>query len=365
VRILFDGSIFSSPQTGGIRRYFTNLMTRLPDDVEPWITTTHAPGLHFPRHPHLRVRRFGGFRPRKLSALAERFFFRRLERRTTFDLAHPTYYYLLSRRRLADYRCPAVITVHDMIGELFPHGTRAGEIETAKKRWAVADAERVICVSHNTKRDLMRLFGTPEEKIRVVYEASQLSFDMTTGKEQIPERPYFLFVGSHSPAYKNFSRLLRSLVQVKARYKDVLLCVVGPSLSESELVTIDELHIASDVVPHGQVDDAHLAKLYRHAVALVYPSLYEGFGIPPLEAMACQTAVIASDRSSIPEVVGDAALLVDPESEDELAEAMISLLEDRSQREELIRRGREREKLFSWDKMTAEIYEIYRDILQR
>jgi len=117
------------------------------------------------------------------------------------------------------------------------------------------------------------------------------------------------------------------------------------------------------VVHPGRVDDAQLATLYHHSVALVYPSLYEGFGIPPLEAMACETAVIASSCSSIPEVVGDAALLVDPESEDDLAEAMILLMEDSTRRAELIRRGRQREKLFSWDKMAGEIYNIYREVI--
>jgi glycosyltransferase involved in cell wall biosynthesis len=100
-------------------------------------------------------------------------------------------------------------------------------------------------------------------------------------------------------------------------------------------------------------------------VALVYPSLYEGFGIPPLEAMACETAVIAANRSSIPEVVGNAAVLVDPDSDEQISSAMMTLLEDRSRREELIRLGRDRAKHFSWDKMAAETREIYREVVGR
>jgi len=363
VRILYDGLIFSTPQTGGIRRYFTNLISRIPDTVEPWVTTTHKPGLHFPTHRSLRVRRSPPVRPQQLSSLVECVYFRSLERRTRFDLVHPTYYYLLSRRRLRDYRCPAVITVHDMISELFWRGTEAGEQETAKKRQAVADAERIICVSQNTKQDLVELFGVQEEKIRVVYEASELSLAMAKVGQPTPDRPYFLFVGSHEPPYKNFPRLLRSFARVVGRHDEAMLCVVGPPLSNDELAVIESLRLTGRVVHPGRVDDAQLATLYHHSVALVYPSLYEGFGIPPLEAMACETAVIASSCSSIPEVVGDAALLVDPESEDDLAEAMILLMEDSTRRAELIRRGRQREKLFSWDKMAGEIYNIYREVI--
>jgi glycosyltransferase involved in cell wall biosynthesis len=363
VQILYDGLIFSSDKTGGIRRYFTNLVSKMPESVEPWVTTTHAAGAQFPRHPSLQVRRFPRFRPQKLSSIAERVYFRSISRRGAFDLAHPTYYYLLSRQRLRDYRCPSVITVHDMISELFPLRTRAGEIETLRKRQAVADAARVVCVSENTKRDLIRLFGTKEAKISVVYEGSELNLAMAGGEEPVPERPYFLYVGGHEAAYKNFHRLLQSMAKVVARHSDVLLAIAGPSLTPAQLATAESLGLAQHVVHFGGVSDAHLAKLYNRSVALVYPSLYEGFGIPPLEAMACETAVIASNRSSIPEVVGDAALLVDPESEDDLTAGIISVLEDSGRRQDLIRRGREREKLFNWDKMAGEIYEIYQEVI--
>ena len=169
MRILYDGLLFSTPQTGGARRYFSNLISRLPPTDEPWVTTTQTPEMHFPSHPNLQVRRFSRLRPQKLSSIAERLYFRRLERRNAFDLAHPTYHYLLSRRRLSDYRCPAVVTIYDMISELFPEPTPAGDRETATKCWAVVDAQRIICISHHTKKDLVELFDVPESKVVVVY----------------------------------------------------------------------------------------------------------------------------------------------------------------------------------------------------
>jgi glycosyltransferase involved in cell wall biosynthesis len=365
VRILFDGFIFSSSHTGGIARYFTNLISRLPESVEPWVTTIDRPGLHFPRHSRLQVRRFPRFRPNRISALFERAYFGSISRRNTFDIAHPTYYNLLSGRRLGQYSCPSVITVHDMIGEIFTDGSRSDQLATAIKREAVDDAQRIICISQNTKHDLIEVFGVSADKIDVVYLASDLNLAMAGGDEFVPERPYFLYIGGHAWRYKNFDRFLRSFAKVVPRHSDAMLCIVGPPLSPKQLERIELLGLSDHVHETGRVSDSHLVRLYNRSVALVYPSLYEGFGIPPLEAMACETAVIASNRSSIPEVVGDAALLVDPESEEELAAAMTSILEDSARREEFIRRGREREKLFSWDKMAAEIQEIYRKVANK
>jgi glycosyltransferase involved in cell wall biosynthesis len=365
VRILYDGLIFSTPQTGGIRRYFANLISRLPVAVEPWLTTTQVPRMHFPQHANLQIRRFPRFRPEKLSSIAERAYFRMVERRTAFELAHPTYYYLLTRRRMADYRCPVVVNVHDMISELFWKGTPAGERETAKKRQAASAADRILCISENSKRDLVELFGVDERKVHVVYLASEVSLALIRDDEPVADRPYFIYVGGREAPYKNFARLLRSFAQVAARHTDVSLCVVGPPLVADELASIERLGLTGRVTCFSGVSDSQLARLYQHSVALVYPSLYEGFGIPPLEAMACQTAVIAANRSSIPEVVGDAGLLVDPESEEELTAAMISVVEDSTLRGELIRRGSQRAKLFNWDKMAQEIYEIYREVVGR
>jgi glycosyltransferase involved in cell wall biosynthesis len=362
VRILYDGFVFGGSHTGGIRRYFTNLISRLPDEAEPWVTTSHPPSMHFPSHPKLHVRRSWRARSRKLSSLFAQLRFRAVERRNDFDVAHPTYYSLMTRRRVRHYRCPAVITVHDMIGELFSEGTAADELATQRKRWAIDDAQSIICVSQNTKRDLIELFGIAEEKVQVVYEASELRLSMAENEYPRSERPYFLFVGSHQWPYKNFHGLLKGFRLVVERCADALLYFAGPPLTVEQRNQIQSLRLRENIVEAGRVSDAKLAALYHHSVALVYPSLYEGFGIPPLEAMACETAVIASNRSSIPEVVGDAALLVDPENTEELSAAMIVLLEDRKLRDDLIRRGRERERLFSWDKMAAEIYEIYRRV---
>jgi glycosyltransferase involved in cell wall biosynthesis len=209
----------------------------------------------------------------------------------------------------------------------------------------------------------VELFGVPENKVRVVYHGTELSATMAAADAPVPERPYFLYVGGREAEYKNFPRLLRSFAQVAARHADVALCIAGAPLTKAERESIEALRIAARVVYCGRPSDGELAQLYRHSVALVYPSLYEGFGIPPLEAMACETAVITANRSSIPEVVGEAAMLVDPESDEQISAAMMMVWEDCSRREELVRLGRERAKHFSWDKMAAQTRELYCEVV--
>jgi glycosyltransferase involved in cell wall biosynthesis len=190
--------------------------------------------------------------------------------------------------------------------------------------------------------------------------ASELSLDMTAGDEPVPGRPYFLFVGSR-PIYKNFARLMLAFAEVAEKWPDVELGVIGAPLNPTELGLLDALKIRSRVRHLGNVSDKQLAKLYRGSVALVYPSLYEGFGIPPLEAMACGTIVIAAGVSSLPEVVGDAAVMIDPQSVDSMVGAMLQVRDlGKNERESLVAKGLARAARFNWNETVRRTVEIYR-----
>jgi glycosyltransferase involved in cell wall biosynthesis len=348
---------------GGVNRYFANLIARLPADVTPYLTTCEARTLNYPAHPNLRVYRYRRFRPAAVSYRLEKLFFDRVAARR-YDLAHPTYYTLLTRREVGEYRCPVVVTVWDMIHELFaeeldPTGRCAEE-----KRRAVMAAQAVICISENTKKDLLERYPVPEHRVWVTHLASEIDAGISRGPEPVPERPYFLYVGLRY-GYKNFGGLLTAFARTRRSLARASLCVVGAPFSDEEERQIASLGLAGDVTHYGHVGDAHLAKLYRCSIAFVYPSLYEGFGIPPLEAMACGAPVIASNRSSLPEVVGDAGLLFDPASADDLADRLIALARDTAGRERLIARGRERAKMFSWEKTVSATLEVYRRVSSR
>jgi glycosyltransferase involved in cell wall biosynthesis len=359
MRILYDGAVTEQHGAGGIKRYFTNIIGRLPSDFKPHFTTCRAPLETDPSHPRLRIHRFRRFRPQRLSVKLEKIFFGRVQDSYDFDIAHPTYYTLLSQREVREYRCPVVITVWDMIHELFPELYPDRKF-VARKRRAIEAAAAVICISENTKHDLISRYQVDESRISVNYLASDLDPALVRGDEGTPARPYFLYVGARA-GYKNFDSLL-SAFAAATLIPEIILCAVGAPFSRAEDKRVAQLGLTGRVENYGEVSDRVLAALYQRSLAFVYPSLYEGFGIPPLEAMRCGTAVVASNRSSIPEVVGDAAMLVDPERAEEITEALVTLANNSTLRESLIARGYDRVKQFSWENTAEQTRNVYRSL---
>ena len=338
MRVLYDGTIFGFQAAGGISRFFTSLIRRLPVDWQPSVITPQVNNLYFPEHPRLQVFRWRRFQPTRVSNVLERHYFQAVVRRMRPQLVHPTYYTLLTRRQASanqfyrNYRCPVVLSVWDMIHEVYPRMIEQSDFWAARKREAVQAADAIICISEHTKRDLLARIPIPEEKVSVVYLASDLDESLAHGDEPVPPSPYFLYVGGRSAEYKNFDGLLAAFARVAAQRPEPLLVVTGPPPPEP----------------------ANPRKPPR--------------GIPPLEAMACGTVVIASDRASLPEVVGDAALSFDPgspQAAEELAGHMLSLLDSPGRRADLIARGKERAAGFSWDRTAAQTLEIYRRVLGR
>lgn len=360
--ILFDGKIFAMQRAGGINRYFANLIARLPENCNPTLTTRQELGVTVPAHPRLSIKEYHPFRPHRISRPLEKAYFRSLERMHRYNIAHPTYYSLLTQQEFDCYRCPVVVTVYDMIHELFPQDLQTDTERSVwrQKKQAVERADAIICISENTKRDLIALYPQVEAKTVVTYLATEMDMSFTLGTQPVPERPYFLFVGGRN-SYKNFDGLLTALHQVVPRWPNACVCVVGSAFSEAESKTIASLGLTGHFEHYGQADDRHLAKLYNRSLALLYPSRYEGFGIPPLEAMACETVVVGAAVSSVPEVVGDAGLLFDPDSS-ELTDILLALLGGSVDRDDLIQKGRQRAKHFSWDKTAAQTVAVYQKV---
>lgn len=367
MRILYDGQIYTFQVAGGISRYFANLIDRLPENFMPCLTILsnyHKEKINYPVHPNLRIfkyKRFG-FRPGRLSFWLEKYYFEAISVLNKFDVAHPTYYSLLSRQEIDNYRCPVVITVHDMLHELFPTKFELHDNSAAAKEKAILKAQAIICVSQNTKKDLLQMYSIPEDKITVIYHGSDINASKSYGNEPVPSCPYYLYVGSRS-SYKNFDGLLSAFAKAVSVVPETALCVAGLPFNDAEKKLIEDLNLTNHIIQYSYVTDRHLAKLYRCSIALVYPSLYEGFGIPPLEAMSCGTAVIAANTSSIPEVVGDAGLLFNPSSTNDLVDMLLLLLNCPTERGRLIEKGYQRAKLFSWENTVAQTVEVYRSLV--
>ncbi|PSB32747.1 glycosyltransferase family 4 protein [Chlorogloea sp. CCALA 695] len=361
MRIFYDGLVYKVSPNRGVSRYFHNIISKLPENCTP-LLTTYDSGVNYPSHPNLQLFKYKKLKLAWISSLLEQYYFNSVSNSNKFDIAHPTYYSLFTRQEISKYNCPVVLTVWDMIHELFSEQIDVSGWQAEKKRKAIYAAQIIICISENTKKDLLERYSLPESQVKVTYLASSINASIAYGTESVPFRPYYLYVGERNSKYKNFNSLLSAFAKAVSVRSDLALCVVGQPINQREKKLIGKFKLANHIEHYSYPNDCHLAKLYRCSIALVYPSLYEGFGIPPLEAMSCGTVAIASDCSSIPEVVGDAGILFNPQATLDLADILLSLIDNSLERERLIAKGYQRANMFSWDKTVAQTFDIYRSV---
>ncbi len=268
---------------------------------------------------------------------------------------------------------PCIVTVHDLVRLAFPHAPedRMAAVGLALDRRGIRNATHVICVSEATKRDLMHYLAVAEAKITVIYNGIDHSiFKPSPVNDGRFSAPYVLYVGSERPR-KNLSCLLRAFAALKERgpqFASLRVLKVGsPGRSDgfrtATLAEARRLGIEDDIDFVDHVPDQDLAVLYSNALALVYPSLYEGFGLPVVEAMACGCPVITTNVSSLPEVAGSAALLIDPHDPAGFADALHSVILDRDLSTRLRGDGIRRAGDFSWDNTVSATYTIYDHVL--
>ena len=360
MRILFDGQVFLGQRVGGISRYFASLCQALGaiDGVDarvlaPFYINTYLTKL--PRQQVIGKYVSSSMHPIRLitkktvpglSQLAGRLI--------STDVVHETYF---TNNPFITRAKNRVTTVYDMIHEL-PEFGLSNPRASYQKRSSLARCDHVICISQNTKNDLCRLFNFPSEKISVVYLASQ-DFGAISMVEQtrmapttlfdLEAAPYFLHVGGRG-GYKNFKSTLQAFASSQVLVRDFrIVCFGGGELTADERATAHNLGLApKHLVQFGGADEA-LALAYSKAVALVYPSHYEGFGLPPLEAMSAGCPVVTSDAASMPEVIGDAGLMFPPSQIDALRHAMERVAHSEQLREDLSLRGRQHWTQFSWE----------------
>lgn len=362
MKIFYDGYIYHAQKAGGINRYFTQIIHNLPETYQPTLVCPRDNIDYFPTHPNLNVVTTELFKPIQLSARWMRWKFQREFKTIDYSFVHPTYYEALTWKNINQCRKPIILSVWDFIHEIFPESMDPGGKHCFLKKKAIYAADIIICISENTKHDLFRFYGDSlEGKIFVIPLASSISKEQSYNENPVPVNPYLLYVGSRN-VYKGFYKLLHAFSRISSQNTDLKLCVVGGAFTPEEQKQIESLGLSIKVINMGLVDDNYLAKLYRCSLAFVYPSDYEGFGIPPLEAMACGTPVIAANSSSIPEVVGNAALLFEPSTPDDLEDKLSFIIDNPVVRDNLIEAGYKQESLFSWKKTVQKTLEIYQDL---
>ncbi|MFB0519465.1 MAG: glycosyltransferase family 4 protein [Acidobacteriota bacterium] len=274
--------------------------------------------------------------------------------------------------------CQAIVTIHDVIHLLFPENLpRKGAYYYARFMMgrALAKAEKVVAVSHHSGADIQRLFPRYASRVEVIHNGIDPRFFRQPGEDELLrakggfqiDYPFILFVGNLKP-HKNLTNLLKAFALLRGRRERGLkLVVAGGERDKSAQIReiIDRLSLGAEVRFLGYVNKEELCCLYHLAELFAFPSFYEGFGLPPLEAMACGTPVLSSNLSSLPEVLGDAAFMVNPHQVEEIAEGMQQLMENRPLREELIRRGAQQAKRYSWEESARRYLALFTQILAK
>ncbi len=364
IKIAFDYQIFQEQRFGGVSRYFYELYKEMSSYEN---CRVYIPVL-FSRNAYLKqidvcreLRDFKFNRNRFVNmffSFINRLYVRYTIKRQKMDIVHPTWNHGYLNE---EYKDRLVVTIHDMIHEIYWGDTAQKGIE--RKRKMIYDAKAIIAVSENTKKDILKLYpDVSEDKIKVIYHGTNhLPQPTKPVGLRIPSQ-YILFVGKRSD-YKNAEIVYEAMSSLTASYPELYLFLVGGGeISGQEWEVLDQLQLRHRVIQEN-VNDAELAYLYSHAVCFVYPSKYEGFGFPLLEAFDNNCPVVSSNASCLPEIGADGALYFNPDDEAELKGIIERILEDEELRENCVIRGRERIKAFSWEKSARETFEVYREVM--
>lgn len=370
MKILFDTQIFDWQINGGISRYFIELIDRLDadKDIEVIFKCKHSYNTYIQNTKWLRAApRLTGINfkgkllmVKKVNELMNRGFSNGILRGGKQNIFHPTYYDPYFFKYIGEK--PFVLTVYDLTNERFRDSSALTRKILDWKKHLIAKAEHIVAISENTKKDIVEYYRVHPDKVSTVYLAS--SFDISASNaenaqwEQV-DKPYVLFVGSRN-GYKNFKAFVTEAAPLLKRYKLQLVLAGGGSLNADEINQLKTLNINERVTAFPHVSDRYLAKLYTNAMVFVFPSLYEGFGIPVLEAMQCRCPTLLSNNSSLPEVGGNAAQYFDPLKKDDMSNSLERLILDKELRSNMKDAGLLQAAKFNWDITAAGHLDVYK-----
>ncbi|EDZ62399.1 glycosyl transferase, group 1 [Sulfurimonas gotlandica GD1] len=358
MKILFDHQIFLAQKYGGISRYFVELVKKFDS-----LNQKYSLPVYYSNNVYLEdIKKIKPFQENKFSkklfSYMGRLIMKKYIKENSFDIFHPTYY---DPYFLKSLQKPYVLTIYDFMHEKFKDMFSSKDMNIAWKKECAMKADRIIAISENTKQDIIKYYGISADKIDVVYLSSSLKIINEDLELSLPEK-YILFVGNRS-RYKNFNAFIKAVAPLLYEENELnVICAGGGAFSKDEEMNLKELGIM-EKVKYFNIDDKILANLYQKAICFVFPSLYEGFGIPVLEAFNCGCPVALSNQGSLPEVGGDAVEYFDPNSLESILRAVKSLYYDNSRREELKQLGTIQAKKFSWEKTAQQTIAVYNKLL--
>ena len=304
MKILYDSQCFTMQQAGGVSRYFATLANRIPE-VDKGIET-HISML-YSRNKYLNIKfplqnGIGKMILGSENGLYEKFnhnYSLKEIKKRSFTLFHPTYYnpeFLYYKGEI-----PFVVTIHNMVHELYPDFSSNANLISMRKRTLCHKANRIIAISETIKRDLVRTFRINENKIQVIHQGNMIILPDTINNSVPIYDSYILYVGERHSGYKNFIPFIKSIAAILKKENLKLVCAGSAPFSKNEHILFNELGINS-LCHHVDANEDELLSLYKNAVCFIYPSMYEGFGLPILEAFACHCPVLCSDNNGFNEV---------------------------------------------------------------
>lgn len=370
MRVLFDHQVFSWQAYGGISRYFFEIASgmRKLGHTPIFPEGFYSENVYMRAYPGLQATSLSSFPFKGKKWLQEhlgRGASLRALRNTAPDIFHPTYFGDYYVKTVLAQKTPFVITIHDMIHEKFGHGSKGWFSLDAKvvenKRMLAQLANAIVVVSENTKRDVLTYIPDIDpEKIHTIHHGNSMRPVAPGSKHSLvlPDR-FLLFIGQRG-AYKNFAWMLEHLAELLRQDAGLhLVCVGGGNFTPTEITQLESLGLSDKVHQPNIRSDIDLSELYGRAACFIFPSNYEGFGIPVLEAFACACPCILNAASSLPEVGGDAALYFSENDGEQLVKSVKLVLEDGAVRERLIALGLARAAAFTWEKSVAAHVAVY------
>ena len=364
MKVLYDHQMFSIQKYGGISRYFANLFHFLnkQDDVQAAASILYTRNHYMQNEKHPLPTFLGDWLLKKNKKIYKwnKRFSRRIIKKNDFDIFHPTYY---SPYFLPYLQKPFVLTVHDMIYEIFPEFFLPGDEYIKQKRQLVEKADHIIAISESTRQDIQRIFKIPAEKISVVYHGF---YDDVPGEDLTftpPHSKFILFVGDRA-TYKNFHRFVQAIAPIFLEDESLhLICTGGGNFKVGELEILYRNGLINRATQIS-ASDQQLKVLYKQALSFVFPSLYEGFGFPLLEAFNSDCPVACSNTSCFKEVGGDAVIYFDPYDVADMSAAIKELLMNKKLAAELVEKGKKQLSFFTIEKCVAETKQVYKNLLE-
>lgn len=383
IKVLYDYRIFDFQRIGGISKSFVENYKCLPSDVNASFSVLDSDNIYLQslgfhnsnyKYEHFITKRHFPYKRKVFrwynslingqfsqTEYNKKYSIKKLQE-GDFDVFHPTFFddYFLEYLNGK----PFVLTIHDMIPELFPEYFDSNDEQITKKKKLAPLASKIIAVSESTKRDIIRILNVPEEKIEVIYHGAPLMRNNSNTCPRIISSPYILFVGERH-WYKNFELFVNHVSSVLKRHSDLKVVCTGNDFTDEESVLLTTMGVREKFLTYFFRDDEELYNLYHNAEFFIYPSSYEGFGIPILEAYSAQCPILLNNESCFPEIAGDAAVFFTEHDRDcdleEKIEMMLSM--SPAMKQELIEKQFEQLKKYSWESSANKLANIYKSLL--